>query len=477
MFARYREILSLPGAAAFFWWGLVSRMQMGLTGLATFLLVQIEYGSYATAGAVLGATSVGYALVGPQISRLVDAYGQSRVLRPAFAAAVAVRTAFIIAAVMHADVWVLFALAPLFSVSGSQSTLTRARWAHIVPDRHALNTAFSLESSLEEVLFISGPALATVLATQVASWLPSAVAASTMLVGGYVFLSLRATEPPARRADAGTVPLTMAPVIDGALPRVGLGTITPRRPRRYRNPFKGHLLVSTPALVITTVVFATQGALFASVDASTVAFAEELGLKSWSGPVLAIFALGSLGGGLVYGARVWTGSLASRLLWGVTASGVGAATFHLSPNLGVLAIAMFLTGVVIAPTMAVGDGVVHALIPRSRVTEGMAWTRVGLDLGVASGALLAGVLIERHGSSGGFAVTTGAGAAGFVIMAASWHYLRRKRAYEEQVARETAPVPSAHPTALATPVSIAEPVTSVGPLSMADPGDRAPMAR
>ena len=29
-------------------------MQMGLTGLSTFLLVQIEYGSYATAGAVLG---------------------------------------------------------------------------------------------------------------------------------------------------------------------------------------------------------------------------------------------------------------------------------------------------------------------------------------------------------------------------------------------------------------------------------------
>ena len=54
MLTRYREILALPGASAFFWWGLVARIQMGMSGLGTFLLVQIEYGSYAKAGAVLG---------------------------------------------------------------------------------------------------------------------------------------------------------------------------------------------------------------------------------------------------------------------------------------------------------------------------------------------------------------------------------------------------------------------------------------
>jgi len=439
VFARYREILALPGASAFFWWGLLARTQMGMTGLATFLLIQIEYGSYATAGAVLGVASIGNALVAPFMSRLVDAYGQSRVLQPAFAIAIAARVGLVAAAMAHAPVWVLFCVAPFFAATGSQSTLSRARWSHIVPDKHALNTAFSLESSLEEVLYIAGPALATILATTVASWLPSIIAAATLLVGGYVFLSLRATEPPARKADAGTVPLTMAPVIDGSLHRVGISDLPPARPRRYRNPFKGHLLVTTPALVITTIVFATQGALFASVDASTVAFADELGHKRWAGVVLAIFALGSLVGGLIYGARVWTGSLASRLLWGVSAAGIGAALFHLAPNLVVLAALMFATGLVIAPTMAVGDGVVHALVPRSRVTEGMAWTRVGLDMGVAGGAWLAGLLIDRggaHGAADGFAVTTVAGVAGLAIMLAAWRYLRRTRAYDEEVVRE-----------------------------------------
>ena len=118
MFARYREILALPGAAAFFWWGLIARVQMGMTGLATFMLVQIEYNSYATAGAVLGATSIGYAILAPQMSRLVDIYGQSQVLRPAFALGIAARLGLVIAALSHAPAWVLLCVAPFFAVTG-----------------------------------------------------------------------------------------------------------------------------------------------------------------------------------------------------------------------------------------------------------------------------------------------------------------------------------------------------------------------
>ncbi|WP_062205642.1 MFS transporter [Demequina salsinemoris] len=438
MFSRYRDILALPGASAFFWWGLISRIQMGMTSLATFLLVQIEYGSYATAGLVVGVFALGAAVINPQISRLVDEYGQSRVLRFGFAVAVLARLAFVAAALMHAPTWALLIIVPFFAGAGSQGTLTRARWTHIVPDKHALNSAFSLESSMEETLFIAGPALATILATQVASWLPSVVAAATLLVGGYVFLSLRDTEPPAKRVDGGTSPLTtVVPMIDGSLPRVGYQE-PPRKVQRYRRPLRGHLLVTTPALVLTSFVFATQGALFASADAATVAFAEELGLKSWSGPVLAVFALGSLVGGLLYGSRVWSRTLASRLLWGVTASGIGAITFHLAGNLVWLGALMFLTGLAIAPTMAVGDGVVHALVPRTRVTEGMAWTRVGLDAGVALGAWVTGIAIDSYGAHGGFTVTAWSGALGIVLMLSGWSYLRRKKAYEETVSRAPA---------------------------------------
>ncbi|WP_296666716.1 MFS transporter, partial [Demequina sp.] len=351
MLTPYRGILALPGARAFTAWGLVARIQMGLTGLSTFLLVQIEYGRYEYGGIVLAAIAVSYAVVSPQVGRLVDAYGQSRVLRVGYAIAIAGRVAIIVAALTHQPLWTLVLLAPLVAAGGTQSTHTRARWSHVVPDGHSLNTAFSLESSLEEVLFIAGPAAATVLATQVASWAPSAIAVATLAVGGYGFISLTDTEPPARRADArrrqDAHGAARALVIDGEMPRVGLPPRASRR-RRYAGALRGHLLVSTPALVVTTAIFATQGALFASVDASTVAFAEELEQKQWSGAVLAVFALGSLVGGLAYGSRVWHGSLASRLLWGVTATGVGAATFVLAPTMLWLGALMFLTGLAIA---------------------------------------------------------------------------------------------------------------------------------
>ncbi|WP_062304087.1 MFS transporter [Demequina subtropica] len=445
MLSPYRGILALPGARAFTAWGLVARIQMGLTGLATFLLVQIEYGRYEYGGLVLATTALSYAAISPQVGKLIDAYGQSRVLRIGFAIAIAGRLALIAAALTHQPLWVLLLCTPLLAAGGTQSTHTRARWTHIVPDKDALNTAFSLESSLEEVLFIAGPALATVLATQVASWVPSVVAVVTLAIGGYGFLSLTATEPPARRADARRFQAehehSTALVIDGTLERVGL----PPRPRglkRYRGALRGHLLVTTPALVVTTAIFATQGAMFASVDASTVAFAEELGQKDMAGLVLAVWAVGSLVGGLAYGSRVWARTLASRLLWGVTITGIGAVSFMLAPNLPILGLLMFLTGLAIAPTMAVGDGVTHALVPRSRLTEGMTWTRTGMDLGVAAGAWLAGAVIDRAGYSAGFQVTACAGAAGVVIALASWRYLRDRRAYEEQVSRDD-PLPVA----------------------------------
>ncbi|WP_062389147.1 MFS transporter [Demequina iriomotensis] len=446
MLSPYRGILALPGARAFTAWGLVARMQMGLTGLSTFLLVQIEYGRYEYGGIVLAAIALSFAAISPQVGRLTDAYGQSRVLRVGFAVAIVGRVAMIAAALTHQPLWVLLLLTPLFAAGGTQSTHTRARWTHIVPDKDALNTAFSLESSLEEVLFIVGPALATILATQVASWVPSVLAVTTLAIGGYAFLALTATEPPARRDDARRRQAAhdhgRALVIDGTLERVGLPP-RPRGLRRYRGALRGHLLVTTPALVITTAIFATQGAMFASVDAATVAFAEELGHKEKAGLVLAVWAVGSLVGGLAYGSRVWSLTLASRMLWGVTITGVGAVSFMFAPGLVALGTLMFLTGLAIAPTMAVGDGVTHALVPRSRLTEGMTWTRTGMDLGVAAGAWTVGAVIDRVGAEGGFLVTGAAGALGVVIALASWRYLRSRRAYEEQVSRDAAlPVPA-----------------------------------
>jgi len=415
----YRSILSLPGANAFTWWGLLARAQMAMTELGVFLLVQIEYGSYAEAGKVVGIVALSWVVVGPVIATLVDRYGQSRVLRWSIALSTLGRVGLTACAVAHEPVWILALFAPLIPATGSISTYTRARWSHTARSADELNTAFSLEASLDEILFIVGPAATTILCTQVASWAGIAFSTLTLVIGGYAFIALRDTEPPVEL-------------------RVRHGAPAPRR--RLRTPRLGsHLLISVPAVLITGAIFTAQGALFASTDAATVAFADEAGVKALSGPVLAVFALGSLLGGVAYGSRVWRRSLASRLAWGITLTGVGVSTFSLAPNLGVLALAMFLTGFVVAPTMAVGDGLVQALVPRNRLTEGMAWTRVGIDLGIGMGATLSGYLIEKHGASGGFAVATTAGLFSAAVALLSWRYLNSRRRYEETFEVEHSP--------------------------------------
>ena len=452
MFSQYLEILSIPGARAFAGWGLIARLQMGLTGLGTFLLVQIEYGSYGWAGLVLAAISVSYAIVAPQVARLVDTYGQARVLRWGFAIALAGRIALLVAALTGQPLWVLLALAPTFAAGGSQSTLTRARWAHAIKDRQRLDVAFALESSLEEVLWIVGPAVATVLAVSVGSWVPSVVAIASLAVGGYVFLSLRETEPPARpRAAAGTAgaglaeaALAVTPATSGAgiaLPAVTAASA--RRVRRPRNPLRGHLLMTAPTLGIAALIFFTQGAMFASIDASVVAFSEELDAKGASGLVLAVWAVGSLVGGLTYGVIAWRRSLATRLFWGVTATGTFAVLLMFSPSLFVLGGLLFGMGLFIAPNMVIGDGLVHHTIPRARMTEGMTWTRTGIDMGVALGAWGAGAAIDAAGSQAGFAITAAAGLTGLLVVASAWRYIRTRPAYVEPEPLAPAPLEQA----------------------------------
>jgi len=433
--SRYLDILATPGARAFAGWGLLARLQMGLTGLATFLLVQMQYGSYAWAGIVLAAIAVSYAIIAPQVARLIDAHGQATVLRWGFAIALAGRAAMLVAVAMELPLWALIAIAPTFAAGGSQSTLTRARWAHVLKDRTRLDSAFALESSLEEIIWILGPAVATVLAVSVAPWVPSVIAMLSLAVGGYVFLSLKDTEPPARRhtADAGLAEAALAVAPATAAAAIALPPVTgaAARPIRRRRPLSGHLLVTAPALAIAALIFLTQGAMFAAIDASVVAFAEDLGAKGAAGLILGLWAAGSLVGGLAYGVIAWRRTLATRLFWGVTATGLFAVALVFAPSLFVLGGLLFGMGLFIAPNMVIGDGLVHHSIPRARMTEGMTWTRTGIDLGMAIGAWTAGAAIDARGAGAGFAVTAAAGLAGLLVVASAWRFIRSRPSFEE----------------------------------------------
>lgn len=383
MLQPYRAVLARPGALAFSSAGALARLPMSMVGIGIVLAVSEIYGSYGLAGQITAVYVIVHAVAAPQLARLVDRHGQARVMRPAVAVATVGLLGLIVAAAVTASPWLLHAAAVVTGTAiGSVGALVRARWSHILDDPNDIHTAYSLESAVDELVFVVGPIVATVLATTVSPtaglWLP----VLALFVGGVLFFAQRSTEPP----------------------------VAPRTPG-LRHP---HVLRSG-GMAVLAVVFVGVGAIFGATDVAVVAFAEEEGAKSAAGLVLAIFASGSLLAGLGYGSRHWLSPLWRRFAIGVVALAGGVSLFFFVTSLPVLAAVMFVTGFAIAPTLITGNGLVQELVPRSQLTEGLTWVGTALGVGVSVGASVGGAVIDRGGAHAGFLVVVGS--AGLAVVA------------------------------------------------------------
>jgi len=194
----YAEIFRIPRAWRFSVAGVIGRMPMSMAGLGIVLLISTSTGRYAVAGSVSAAASLGMAACAPQFGRLVDRYGQGRVIVPmvtAFAAGIA---GLILAVQLGAPSWMYF---PPGIVAGATmpalGPMSRARWSALLAGSPRLHTAFSLESVADELCFVIGPASVTVLATQVHPAAGVCAAAVLCLAGTLWFAAQRETEPPA----------------------------------------------------------------------------------------------------------------------------------------------------------------------------------------------------------------------------------------------------------------------------------------
>lgn len=84
-------------------------------------------------------------------------------------------------------------------------------------------------------------------------------------------------------------------------------------------------------------------------------------------------------------------------------------------NLPLLAVALFLAGLSIAPTMITTMSLIEEHVPRAKLTEGMTWVSTGLAVGVALGSSVAGWVIDAAGARAGYGVPVVAGAVAVVV--------------------------------------------------------------
>src|SRR5215472_4530795 len=209
----YLDVLRSKGALAFSSAALVGRMSMSMYGLGTVLLIASLTGRYGLAGTVAAAGSVGYALFGPVAAKLADRFGQGRVLLRQGTVFAISTTIFISCVELRAPVWVLLGTGVLAGASmPSLGSMVRARWSALVgDDARRLHAAFSLESVNDEVIFVIGPALVTLLATQLLPASGVGVAAALCVTGTLLFAAQRGTEPAPRTTPPRTTPPRATP--------------------------------------------------------------------------------------------------------------------------------------------------------------------------------------------------------------------------------------------------------------------------
>ncbi len=367
MLTPYADVLGRPGAVRMSSTGFVARLPISMIGLGEVLLVSSQTGSYALAGALSATGALANAAFGPLLGRATDRYGQHRVLPALVSVHVLALVAFIVLVRSGAPTPALVASV---TVSGGTfpniGALVRARWAFLlVGEPRLLRTAFAWESVLDEVIYVAGPVLATVLAVSVVDYGALAAVALLLVLGTVLFVGARGSEPPA-----------------GGVPPRGQGSA-----------------LRFPGVLGVTVAFVFLGGLFGSFEVVTVAFADEQGVRGWTGLFLGLYALASGASGVVLGAVHVRAPLHRQLLLFSALLALVTVPFPFLHSPWLLGVQCLVAGLAVSPVLINGFALIERLVPNTRMTEGLVWTNTGIGVGIAVSAALAGLVIDTYGAS------------------------------------------------------------------------------
>lgn len=386
----YRELLAHREVRLPLLFSVLERVAPGMIVLSLVLVVRDAGYAYTVAGLVTAAHQIGVGTASPLQGRLADRFGQHRVLRPD-AAAYLTGTSLLAWAVVTgvAVPWLLLLALLTGAVYPPTTSCVRVALSNRFRGGRERETSFALVAVAVEVGFIVGPLAAI--------------------------------------AVTGAVGARWAVVLAGAMSALGasgLSTTTASRavpPRQRGAPRRSAL--GSPGVRVMVVALGTIAVAFGVVDVTVPAVAELAGDRDAAGWLIASIAAGSLLGGLVYGGRVWPGTVVDRLrvLATIFALGFVAIPFA-TGSLPVFAVVLFLAGLFLAPmTICAFEVIDDRALPGTQ-TEAQQWTQALVVVGVALGAALSGVAVDLGGPPWAFV----AGSV-FIVTGALMVNLRRGR--------------------------------------------------
>lgn len=396
---RYRIVLSQPGVARTLLPYLLARLPSSMILLALLLFVRHTSGSFVTAGAVSAAFAVAVAVTAPVLGRLVDVGGQTVVLVATSVVHPIALASVLVCADHGSPSWTVLTAAALAGASlPPMSACMRALWPTLIGDADQRETAFGVEAIVVEMCELAGPLLVGALTAVVSP--AAAVLASGVLTGlGSLLFALA---PASRRACRGRW-----------------------QSRRWRGP----LAASGVRRLLAVIGCSTAG--LAAFEVAIAAFATGRGSPASTGTLLALWFGGSLAGGWLYGARRWGAPPVWQLIGLLSLTAAGTLLPLLAGGTWTLAPLLLLSGVAIAPAIAVQLGLMSELAPDRSRTEAFTWASTANFLGIAAGSALAGWVVGAAGVRGGIVVSAGLAVLAALVALAGRHRLGLPRREQE----------------------------------------------
>jgi len=401
--ARYRALLSIPGCSRLLISAVLGRLTSGMFSLAIVLLVHGQTGSFLDAGLAVGAFALAGAVMGPPLGALVDRIGQAPVLIPA--AAVQATLLVILVAMARAEMPVANLVAAAALAGAATPPIAgciRALWSVIAKDPETLEIAYTLDATTQEIIWTLGPLLVGATAGLLSPSAAVLLCAGITLCGTVMFAT--------SELSSGWQASTQKRTRGGALASPGLRTLL--------------------------VTVALAGVVLGAVEVGLPALAVEIGARWSSGPMLAMFSVGSMAGGLLYSARSWNLALGRRYMALLLGMAIAVAPLIAAHSLAAGCVLAALAGLGVAPMLSAQFSLVGALAASDTTTEAFAWHRAATIAGMSGGSALGGSLVDAHGSGSAFAL----GCAS-VTLALALAFAWRQRIEPERPAEQTTSLP------------------------------------
>lgn len=418
----YKAILRVREARLFDIGCFLMRFLPYMANIGTVTMLTLSGRSFLLAGLVSSTIALSTFIIAPRVSKLVDSYGQSRVVPWAALVSVAGVALLVAMVMLDGPDWTLFAAAVLAGCSPSPQALARARWTYLIrsgrlgSNAPLLRTMFSYEGVLDDVGFMFSPSLSIALAsaiTPVAGMLFGGIA---FAAGAVMLMLSRSTEPVPgwdhglEASDEGVldedVSAKGSPEADAlrvGSPEAGApGTSGSKMAATGIGVHRKSVFRTSSVVRVLFVLMLCVGGFYGVFDTATVSFAEEAGQPTIASVFLMIASFVSMIMGFVFGMIRLRIPQYLQLVFFAALIGCAYGTMALIDSIPVLFAVSTFAAFAYAPFLIVANATCERAVSGDRLTEAITWLNAGSTCGLAFGPTLAGLVIERFGTVASF---------------------------------------------------------------------------